>query len=112
MSASVGLDAHFLELYFRLLGRQTFEKIIEYKPDNLGFLGLNEEVLPVPAVAVNVEGVRFSLLEFLPYSPFNVFAGGAAFLLCERSEDRKHQLAVTAQRMNIFFLEPDFDSNV
>lgn len=104
-------DALGGELALRLETRLAVEEVLENAPHDGGFLRHDDERVPFPAVAVDAETtVRDALLETLLHAPLDVFRNAAALLLRERRENREHQLALAAQRADIFLFKIDLDA--
>ena len=56
-----------------------------------------------------VRGETF--FELLSYAPFAVLAGGTAFFLCLRSEERNHQFAGLGQRVDVLLFKVNTDAH-
>lgn len=111
MRPCVRLYTHLLQLFFRCLSGEALQEIIVDEPDDFGLLRLDDQMVVLPAVAVNREAsVGDTLLETLSGAPFHVLREAPDFLLCEGSQQGQHDLAVTAEGIDAFLLEPNLDA--
>ena len=79
-------------------------------PDRFGLVRFDD----VDAVSVAVAEERFiprlALLEIFAHTPFLIFAGRKARLLCVGRKDRKHQLPIRGKGVDVLFLEKDVNA--
>jgi len=85
--------------------------VAEDGADDLGLWFIDFDSIPGNAVSIHIpEAHQFSVLEALPNSPFAVVADRFAFFLRKGSENRQHQLAISADGVDILLLEEDVDA--
>lgn len=104
-------DALSGELALCLEAGFPVEEVLEDAPDDGRFLRDDDKLVAFPAVTVEIEpAVRDALLEPFLYVPLDVLADGPALFLRKRCEDGQHELAVIAERPDVFLLEPHLDA--
>lgn len=79
-------------------------------PDRFGLVRFDDVDAVSVAVAEESSIPRLALLEVFAHTPFLIFAGRKALLLCVGRKDRKHQLPIRGKGVDVLFLEKDVNA--
>ena len=109
----IGLHTHLGKLLFRGFRRQAIQVIIIDEPNNLRFILLDDQMVALPAVAIDLKAAVWNaLFKPLSRSPFYIVGNAAAFLLCKGCEDGQHQFAVPVHRADVLLLKTHLNAQV
>ena len=86
------------------------QEVVVDEPYDFCLFRHNDKFLAIPSVAVHTEGIWYALLEPFPYTPFHIFADGAAFFLREGGEQSEHDFPVLGQGIDALLLEPHLNA--